>query len=465
MSATSKAPTLDVLRTKALSAELGGRLAAVERDLAEGLVPAWVFGNDPELYALERERLFPRVWSFVGHVSELPELGDHVIRYIGEDSFIFVRGHDDEVRLLFNACRHRGNQVCSVERGNSKLFQCPYHGWTYSNTGELTTAPAHEDAISGLDRSAWGLLAAPRLEKYRGLYFACLDPAAPSLADYIGDAAYYLDIFFGLFDDLEVLGAPQRTSWPTTWKVGFDGFGDDYHLITLHRSLLETGALAIPPRANILGHHVITGHGHNTTISIAPSDETAYWGFPTEMIERYSTAHFDDLQIDLLKRSRVLVGTLFPNFSFLVFPVSIHPEVPATPFAQIRMWQPRGDGRMEAWIWNLVPASASVAFRDSSQLAAVQTFGSSGVFDQDDGLAGHGINRTSSSVAGRSMKLNYQAGFGIGTANLVEDWPGPGVVTSHRYEENSYRYTFRQWVRFLRDDAYPELIPAPWMLD
>ena len=90
MSATSKAPTLDVLRTKALSAELGGRLAAVERDLAEGLVPAWVFGNDPELYALERERLFPRVWSFVGHVSELPELGDHVIRYIGEDSFIFV---------------------------------------------------------------------------------------------------------------------------------------------------------------------------------------------------------------------------------------------------------------------------------------------------------------------------------------------------------------------------------------
>ena len=223
--------------------------------------------------------------------------------------------------------------------------------------------------------------------------------------------------------------------------------------------------MAIPPGANILGHHVITGHGHNTTISIAPSDETAYWGFPTEMIERYSTAHFDDLQIDLLKRSRVLVGTLFPNFSFLVFPISIDPEVPATPFAQIRTWQPRGDGRMEAWIWNLVPASASAGFRDSSQLAAIQTFGSSGVFDQDDGLAGHGINRTGSSVAGRSMKLNYQAGFGIGTANLVEDWPGPGVVTSHRYEENSYRYTFRQWVRFLRDDAYPELIPAPRTLD
>ena len=59
------------------------------------------------------------------------------------------------------------------------------------------------------------------------------------------------------------------------------------------------------------------------------------------------------------------------------------------------------------------------------------------------------------------MKLNYQTGFGIGTAEQVEDWPGPGVVTSHRYEENSYRYTFRQWVRYLREDSYPDLIPAP----
>ena len=98
---------LNILRTRCVSAELAQRLAGVENDLDEGLVPAWVFGNDPEVYALERERLFPRVWSFIGHVSELPEVGDHVIRYIGEDSFIFIRSSDGEIRLFFNACRHR----------------------------------------------------------------------------------------------------------------------------------------------------------------------------------------------------------------------------------------------------------------------------------------------------------------------------------------------------------------------
>ena len=455
---------LNVMRTRTLSAELDRRLSALEQDLDEGLVPAWVFGNDAEVYALERERLFPRVWSFIGHASEIPEPGDHVTRYIGEDSFIFVRGQDGLVRLFFNACRHRGTQLCAVESGNSALFQCPYHGWTYSNTGKLTTAPEHEDTISGLDRDEWGLLAVPQLESYHGLYFACLDHERIPI-DERARWPNFFDVFFGLFDDLEVASPPQRYSWPTTWKAGFDGFGDDYHLITLHRSLFEVGALKIPPGANMLGHHIITGHGHNTTISIAPSDETAYWGYPNELIEKYPVDHFDALQVDLIKRSRVLVGTLFPNFSYLIVPMTVNSERPATPFAQIRMWQPRGFDRMDAWTWNLVPAGATEAFRLNSQVIGIQTFGSSGVFDQDDGVTGRGINRTSSSAVGRAMKLNYQCGYRIGSAKVVENWPGPGLVTSHRYEENSYRYTFRQWIRFLRADGYPELIPAPSELD
>ena len=459
LAANGDSPT--IIRTRNLSAEMRSRFEMLETDIQKGLVPAWVFGNDPELYTLERERLFPRAWTFVGHESEIPNRGDHLLRYIGEDSFILVRGADDHVRLLFNACRHRGSQVCAVERGNSERFQCPYHGWTYDNTGNFIGAPSQGDAIGGLDRSQWGLHAAPRLGLYRGFYFACLDNAAPSLADYLGDAAYYLDIFFALFDDLEVIGAPQRYMWPTNWKAGFDGFGDDYHLITLHRSLFDIGAITIPFAANILGHHVITGGGHNTTISIAPSDESAFWGYPEEFAEHYSFDKLDTLQADLARRSRVLVGTVFPNFSYLVIPLTGTAGQPANAFAQVRLWQPRGDGTMEAWSWTLVPKSASDEFREKSYLAAVQTFGSAGVFDQDDGVAGRGMNRTSTSIFGRSMKLNNQAGFRVGTAAPIEDRQGPGLATSHRYEENSYRYTIRQWSRFVIDDAYPELLPAP----
>ncbi len=454
-----------IIRTHTLSTSLTQRFADLENDIGEGLIPAWVFGSDPEIYALELERLFPRVWTFIGHESELPNPGDHVNRYIGEDSFIFVRGEDKRIRLLFNACRHRGTQICSVESGSSTKFQCPYHGWTYSNTGKLLGVPAQEDSVGGLDTDDWGLIEVSRLETYHGLYFACLDPDAPSLTEYFGGAAYYLDTFFGLFNDLEVASVPQRYVWPTTWKAGFDGFGDDYHLLTLHDSLFKTGSATFSHDANILGHHVITGGGHNVTISIAPSDEFAYWGFPKEIIQNYSGEALDDLQADLAKRSRVLVGTIFPNFSYLIFPVTGDPDLPATPFAQIRYWQPRGDQETQAWVWNLVPKSAPPAFRKKSQLNGVYAFGSSGVFDQDDGVPGQTINRTGSSVFGRSMKFNYQSGYRVGTAEPVKDWAGPGMVTSHRYEENSYRYTIRQWAKFLTNESYPELISPPTELN
>ena len=86
---TQRAVDHSVMRTRSVSPELHARLQRLEDDIKEGLMPAWVFGSDPEIYALERERLFPRTWTYVGHESELPERGDHLLRYIGEDSFIF----------------------------------------------------------------------------------------------------------------------------------------------------------------------------------------------------------------------------------------------------------------------------------------------------------------------------------------------------------------------------------------
>ena len=165
MNAAANGGTPKIMRTRKLSADMRARFEMLENDLQHGLVPAWVFGSDPDVYALERERLFPRAWTFIGHVSEIPNRGDHLLRYIGEDSFIFIRSQDDRIRLLFNACRHRGSQLCTVERGNSEKFQCPYHGWTYASSGELIGAPAQSDAIGGLDRSQWGLLEAHKREQ------------------------------------------------------------------------------------------------------------------------------------------------------------------------------------------------------------------------------------------------------------------------------------------------------------
>ena len=118
-------------------------LAGMHKDLAKGLLPLRVF-NDRAIYEHELRHIFARSWVFIGHETELPKPGDYALRYIGEDPFIFIRDSAGVIRVLFNACRHRGVQICRASMGNAKEFTCPYHGWSYSNDGKLP-APHRPD--------------------------------------------------------------------------------------------------------------------------------------------------------------------------------------------------------------------------------------------------------------------------------------------------------------------------------
>src|SRR4051812_29235956 len=117
-------------------------------DVRQGMIPARLY-SDPEIFELERRRLFGRTWAFLAHESEIPDNGDYVVRRIVDDSFIVCRDEYGAIRVLFNMCLHRGMQVCRSELGNASHFRCPYHAWTYKNTGELTGVPFHEDAYGG----------------------------------------------------------------------------------------------------------------------------------------------------------------------------------------------------------------------------------------------------------------------------------------------------------------------------
>jgi phenylpropionate dioxygenase-like ring-hydroxylating dioxygenase large terminal subunit len=141
-------------------------------DVREGMIPAHLY-SDPEIFRLEQERLFGRAWMFLAHESEIPEPGDYVVRRIVNDSFIVVRDEGGSVRVLFNMCLHRGMQVCRSERGNTSHFRCPYHAWTYKNSGELVGVPFHSDAYGGeegLRKDGVGLLPAPRVDTRAGAW-------------------------------------------------------------------------------------------------------------------------------------------------------------------------------------------------------------------------------------------------------------------------------------------------------
>lgn len=102
--------------------EIESTLDDIGNALDDGLLPALVF-SDPRIFELEIERLFVKTWLYVGHQSEVPRAGDFVVRPMAGESVLLVRGKDERVRVLVNTCRHRGNIVCRLERGNAASFQ------------------------------------------------------------------------------------------------------------------------------------------------------------------------------------------------------------------------------------------------------------------------------------------------------------------------------------------------------
>lgn len=420
-------------------------LDTMASDLAQGLVPQAIYNNE-DIYRLELDRVFGRCWVFMGHETELPHRGDFLARRIGEDSFILTRGQDDSVHVLFNSCRHRGAQICRVDRGNAERFRCPYHGWTYDSSGALVALP-NRQVFGDLREEDWGLLRAPKVDTYRGLIFACLDPNANSLQTYLGDFRWYLDTFLALVPDgYEVLGDPFRWQINGDWKSAAENFcGDGYHLQSLHQSIFETGMAGRRPNSAPRGYHITECSGHSMSLSLAESEEAAFWGYPTDVSATFQPDGLSQEQFNLARRSRSHVINVFPNLSFLHSDfVDVPGRQPVTVLS-MRQWQPTAPGRMETWNWTLVPAAAPPAFKARVGQVVAANLSASGAFEQDDTVIWESMARAAGSrfAMTTGAKLNYQMGR---NAPLARDWPGPGTVYDSSLEDGPQRTFLRHWL-------------------
>jgi phenylpropionate dioxygenase-like ring-hydroxylating dioxygenase large terminal subunit len=426
-------------------------LADVGESLKHGLLPVQVF-SDPGLYELELRQIFGKCWVFIGHESEIPKPGDFALRYIAEDAFIFARGDDNEIRVFFNACRHRGSQFCRTEMGNTREFSCPYHGWTYSNTGDLLGVPARREGYKALDFAQWGLFKA-RVSNYCGMIFANLDDDAPDLETYLGDYKWYLDIQLKLTEGgMEVLGEPHRWVVEANWKQGAENFcGDSSHTQVAHRSALETGvtnsATAGAP-GSTFGFQIHECSGHAVSIRQKGPGSRVFWEYPDDVVDKFASHRLSEAQFDLAARGMAHVGTVFPNFSFLHTGLTDSAERPAAGYFSIRMWQPRGPRHTEIWNWVLAPKEASDAFKERAYELGMSSFSPSGSFEQDDVAIWPGIMRSATSLFARkkAMKLNYQMGLGeMSDFEPARDWSGPGTAVPSNAGEGGLRTFHRTW--------------------
>ncbi|MEV4144453.1 aromatic ring-hydroxylating dioxygenase subunit alpha [Amycolatopsis sp. NPDC049691] len=212
-------------------------------DYASLIQPDRVHGSlytDPRIFAEELARIWYRSWVYVGHVSEVPEAGDYVRKSIGPQDIVMTRDRHGEVHLLLNRCAHRANLVCEDAHGNSSSFRCPYHGWTYRNTGELLGYP-YNKGYGGKGKLELGMGRVPRVESYQGFVFGSFAEDGPTLTEHLGPAAGELDRLARLSPEGEVeLSAgwlKHRTR--ANWKLLAENETDGYHPQFVHGSIFS----------------------------------------------------------------------------------------------------------------------------------------------------------------------------------------------------------------------------------
>src|SRR6266446_6823809 len=163
-------------------------------DWERGLITGRIFVDD-DIYKQEAEKLFLRAWMFLAHEDHLRNYGDFTTTYIGADPLLVVRQRDGSIKALLNACRHRGMNLCRADGGNAKSF-------------------------------------------------GCSAPDAPSLVDYLGEMAWYLDSLVDRREGgTEIIGGVHKMRIRGNWKLAAEQFaGDNYHAIMTHASLASAWA-------------------------------------------------------------------------------------------------------------------------------------------------------------------------------------------------------------------------------
>jgi phenylpropionate dioxygenase-like ring-hydroxylating dioxygenase large terminal subunit len=443
------------------TADAAAILDRVEASLKNDLVPVEIF-NDEAVFRAEIEQIFTKCWVFVAHESEIPKAGDFVQRRIGLDPVIVTRDGKGGINVLSSYCRHRGTQVCQTDAGNSRFFKCPYHGWTYSNNGDLVGTPHMHDAYGErLDPKAWGLIRAPRVATRQGFVFASLDPDGPSLDEYLGGAGWMLDLIVGLAPGgMRVAGPPERYRLHADWKTAAENFaGDGYHVDTLHWSTEEVAvAQGLQMTCEIARiYEFENGHafaGHAWTKAVHPG--YVLWGYAPEITQHFDLSGLDEAQLHVVNHEPPTVGTIFPNLSFIRVNTPSVSGGPLSVITSFRQWQPIGPGEIELWNWQFVWDFMAEDEARDSYVNGQFTFGSAGIFEQDDTVAWEGAPRAAHSPWMRKVGMEFH--FQQGNNSQVDQshdpsWTGPGRKRNTGYGEHAQLHFYRHWLSVMRGNT------------
>ena len=187
------------------------------------------------IFQRERDHMFARLPAVAAHVSELPNAGDFVKREIAGRSILVARDAHGEARAFLNICRHRGTQLVDDESGCKHRFTCPYHAWSYANTGELVSVPHMDTGFPNLDKAQYSLKSLQCEERF-GFIWVIATPDVSFDFD-----AYYAPIAAeaeGLDLANMAIAHEEKKVHNSNWKILVEGGIESYHFKVAHRKTI-----------------------------------------------------------------------------------------------------------------------------------------------------------------------------------------------------------------------------------
>ena len=186
---------------------------------------------DPTIFDREIKQIFHRLPLLLAVTAEMPKPGDFKTIEAAGVPVLLTRGQDGVIRAFVNSCSHRGTSVATEATGNARRFVCPYHGWTFTQKGELMGVASADD-FGVVDKSCLGLTPLPVTER-AGLIWGIVTPGSNLSFDTFLGGYDSLLAHFGFetwnFFDSRVIPGPN-------WKIAYDGYLDFYHLPVLHKN-------------------------------------------------------------------------------------------------------------------------------------------------------------------------------------------------------------------------------------
>ena len=191
----------------------------------------------PERFEREHAMIFRRKPVVAAHSTELAGENAFIAREFMGLPLLLTRDAEGQVQAFLNVCRHRGARLERDHSGCKRVFTCPYHGWSWTNTGALRAVPLEAQGFPDLPRAERGLRRLPVAEAH-GFIWVIANPETSEMPDIdtwlAGIGADFA--WLGLADHR--VAVSEEIEIAANWKTLVEGGIEAYHFRVAHKNTI-----------------------------------------------------------------------------------------------------------------------------------------------------------------------------------------------------------------------------------